>query len=275
MELRGARYIHILVPCPLGWGSVRATTRSGSPAWRAETGLFPVFEAEHGEVTRVSKIRRRLPVEEYLRPQQRFAHLFGPRRHAETHRAASRPMPTSNIRALRAARRRGHLMTMQKPFAITLDPGSSLANKTGAWRTERPVYVDRLPPCNHAAARPAKTSRAGCSTPRAATTKPRGATLTRDNPFPAIMGRVCYHRCESVVQPRPASTRRSASTRSSAFSATRRSSAAGRFDAARERSGKRVLVVGAGPSGHVGRLPPAPARPRGDDRSKPGRSPAG
>ena len=39
-------------------------------------------------------------------------------------------------------------MTMQKPFAITLDPGSALANKTGSWRTERPVYVDRLPPCN-------------------------------------------------------------------------------------------------------------------------------
>ena len=36
---------------------------------------------------------------------------------------------------------------MQKPFAITLDPGSSLANKTGSWRTERPVYIDRLPPC--------------------------------------------------------------------------------------------------------------------------------
>ena len=37
-----------------------------------------------------------------------------------------------------------------KPFAITLDPGSSLANHTGTWRTERPVYVDRLPPCNNA-----------------------------------------------------------------------------------------------------------------------------
>ena len=37
---------------------------------------------------------------------------------------------------------------MRKPFAITLDPGSSLANHTGTWRTERPVYVDRLPPCN-------------------------------------------------------------------------------------------------------------------------------
>ncbi len=39
---------------------------------------------------------------------------------------------------------------MDKPFAITLDPGSSLANKTGTWRTEQPVYVDLMPPCNHA-----------------------------------------------------------------------------------------------------------------------------
>ena len=39
---------------------------------------------------------------------------------------------------------------MRKPFAITLDPGSSLANRTGSWRTLRPVYADHLPPCNHA-----------------------------------------------------------------------------------------------------------------------------
>src|SRR6266571_1848644 len=39
---------------------------------------------------------------------------------------------------------------VDKPFAITLDVGSSLANKTGSWRTSRPVYLDRLPPCNHA-----------------------------------------------------------------------------------------------------------------------------
>ena len=36
-----------------------------------------MFEAERGEVTRVTRIRRRVPVEEYLRPQKRFAHLFG------------------------------------------------------------------------------------------------------------------------------------------------------------------------------------------------------
>ena len=60
MELRGARYLHVLVPCPLGWGSAsRDTIRLARLA--KESGLFPVFEAEHGEVTGVSKIRRRVP----------------------------------------------------------------------------------------------------------------------------------------------------------------------------------------------------------------------
>ena len=76
MSIRGARYIHILVPCPLGWGSAsNDTIRLARLA--QETGLFPVFEAEYGEITSSSPIRRRMPVEEYLRPQKRFAHLFG------------------------------------------------------------------------------------------------------------------------------------------------------------------------------------------------------
>ena len=76
MEIRGARYIHVLVPCPLGWGAAsHDTIRLARLA--KETGLFPVFEAEHGELTSVSKIRKRLPVEDYLKPQKRFAHLFG------------------------------------------------------------------------------------------------------------------------------------------------------------------------------------------------------
>jgi pyruvate ferredoxin oxidoreductase beta subunit len=77
MSLHGARYLHVLVPCPLGWGSApRETVRLARLA--KETGLFPVFEAEYGEVTGVSTIRRRVPVEEYLRAQGRFAHLFDP-----------------------------------------------------------------------------------------------------------------------------------------------------------------------------------------------------
>jgi pyruvate ferredoxin oxidoreductase beta subunit len=76
MELRGARYLHVFVPCPLGWGSEASDTINIARLAK-ETGIFPVFEAERGEVTSVSKIRRHVPVEEYLRTQRRFAHLFG------------------------------------------------------------------------------------------------------------------------------------------------------------------------------------------------------
>jgi len=76
MTHRGARYLHIFVPCPLGWGSAsHDTIRLARLA--QETGLFPVFEAEYGEVVGVSKIRKQQPVETYLKPQRRFAHLFG------------------------------------------------------------------------------------------------------------------------------------------------------------------------------------------------------
>jgi pyruvate ferredoxin oxidoreductase beta subunit len=76
MSVRGARYIHIFVPCPLGWGAASDDTiRLARLAH--ESGFFPVFEAQHGEVTGVSKIRRRVPIEDYLKPQRRFAHLFG------------------------------------------------------------------------------------------------------------------------------------------------------------------------------------------------------
>ncbi|MGD9832535.1 MAG: thiamine pyrophosphate-dependent enzyme [Piscinibacter sp.] len=79
MGLHGARYLHVLVPCPLGWGAAsHDTVRLARLA--QQSGLFPVFEAEHGEVTAVAKIRRRVPVEEYLMPQKRFAHLFAPQR---------------------------------------------------------------------------------------------------------------------------------------------------------------------------------------------------
>ena len=79
MTLRGARYLHVLVPCPLGWGSAsHDTIRLARLA--QQSGSFPVFGAEHGEVTAVSKIRRRVPVEDYLKPQKRFAHLFAPQR---------------------------------------------------------------------------------------------------------------------------------------------------------------------------------------------------
>jgi pyruvate ferredoxin oxidoreductase beta subunit len=75
MALHGPRYIHVLVPCPLGWGSATAETIRIARLAK-ECGLFPVFEAQDGRVIAVSRIRRQVPVEAYLRPQKRFAHLF-------------------------------------------------------------------------------------------------------------------------------------------------------------------------------------------------------
>jgi len=83
MSFHGARYIHILVPCPLGWGSASNETIKLARLAK-ETGLFPVFEAENGEVTSALKIRKQLPVEEFLQPQKRFAHLFGAKPRVET-----------------------------------------------------------------------------------------------------------------------------------------------------------------------------------------------
>lgn len=75
MTMRGARYIQIFVPCPLGWGSKPADTIKVARL-AVESGLYPLFEAEYGEVTEVSKIRHRVAVEEYLRLQRRFAHVL-------------------------------------------------------------------------------------------------------------------------------------------------------------------------------------------------------
>ena len=77
MDFRGARYLHILVPCPLGWGSSPADTIKVARL-ATESGLFPVFEAESGQVTAASPIRRQVPVTDYLRLQARYAHLFHP-----------------------------------------------------------------------------------------------------------------------------------------------------------------------------------------------------
>jgi pyruvate ferredoxin oxidoreductase beta subunit len=79
MAVRGARYLHVLVTCPLGWGSA-ACDSVGIARLATQTGLFPVWEGRDGDVTAVAKIRRPEPVEAYLRPQKRFRHLFEPER---------------------------------------------------------------------------------------------------------------------------------------------------------------------------------------------------
>ena len=75
MSLHGARTIHVHAPCPLGSGAAsRDTIRLARLA--VECGIFPLFEAEYGAITGSRKIRHRIPVGEYLKPQKRYAQLF-------------------------------------------------------------------------------------------------------------------------------------------------------------------------------------------------------
>lgn len=138
---------------------------------------------------------------------------------------------------------------MDKPFAITLDVGSSRANKTGSWRTERPAYVNRTPPCNIGC--PAGEdiqawlydAEGGGPAYEAAWRQIMAA-----NPFPAVMGRVCYHPCETACN-------RGQLDESVGINSVERflgdEAIRQGWKVAVEAppTGKSVLVVGAGPSG--------------------------
>jgi len=136
---------------------------------------------------------------------------------------------------------------MEKPFAITLDVGSSLANRTGSWRTARPVYLDRLPPCNNAC--PAGENIQGwLFHAESGAYEQAWRSLTLDNPLPAVMGRVCYHPCEGACNRGQidAAVGINSVERFLGDEAIKRG---WKFDPPAQETGKRVLVVGAGPSG--------------------------
>jgi len=146
---------------------------------------------------------------------------------------------------------------VKKPFAITLDPGSSLANHTGSWRTNRPEYVDRLPPCNNAC--PAGEDIQGwLFHAESGDYESAWRALVANNPMPAVMGRVCYHPCEGSCNRAQLDSAVGINSveRFLGDEAIKRGWA---FDDPAPFSGKRVLVVGAGPSGlsaayHLARL---------------------
>ena len=146
---------------------------------------------------------------------------------------------------------------MDKPFAITLDPGSSLANHTGSWREERPEYVHRLPPCNHGC--PAgENIQQWLYHAESGDYEAAWRELVKDNPLPAVMGRVCYHPCETACNRAQLDETVGIHARG-ALPRRRGDRARLAADARREPSGRRVLVVGAGPSGlsaayHLARL---------------------
>jgi 2-oxoacid:acceptor oxidoreductase delta subunit (pyruvate/2-ketoisovalerate family) len=146
---------------------------------------------------------------------------------------------------------------MNKPFAITLDVGSSLANHTGSWRTSRPVYVDRLPPCNNAC--PSGENIQGwLYHAESGDYEAAWRVLVLDNPLPAVMGRVCYHPCETSCNRGQSDTAVAINSveRFLGDEAIRRG---WKFDTPAQATGKKVLIVGAGPAGlsaayHLARL---------------------
>ncbi len=145
---------------------------------------------------------------------------------------------------------------MEKPFAISLDPNSSKANHTGTWRTMRPSYIDRMPPCN-AACPAGENIQAWLFAAEEGRYEDAWRLLMDDNPFPAIHGRVCYHPCET-------SCNRGDLDEAVSIHAIERFLG---DQAVKEGwkiepdppTGKKVLIVGAGPSGlsaayHLSRL---------------------
>lgn len=132
----------------------------------------------------------------------------------------------------------------------------TLRHAVGPQRSSRPVYVHLLPPCNDAC--PAgENIQAWLAHAQAGRWRSAWEVLIADNPFPAIHGRVCYHPCEGVCN-------RGELDSAVSIHAVERflgdlAMAEGWTVAAPAASGKRVLVVGAGPSGlsaawHLARL---------------------
>ena len=136
---------------------------------------------------------------------------------------------------------------MDKPFAITLDVGSSLANHTGSWRTERPLYVDRLPPCNNAC--PSGENIQGwLFHAEAGNYEAAWRVLVQDNPMPAVMGRVCYHPCETSCN-RGQFDSAVGINSVEHFLGDEAIRRGWKFEQPKTSFGKKVLIVGAGPSG--------------------------
>ncbi|MCK9379875.1 MAG: NAD(P)-binding protein [Sulfuritalea sp.] len=136
---------------------------------------------------------------------------------------------------------------MDKPFAITLKPGSSLANHTGSWRTTRPEYVDRLPPCN--AACPAGENIQGwLFHAESGDYEKAWHALVENNPLPAIMGRVCYHPCEGGCNRQHMDSAVGINS-VERFLGDEANKHGWKFAPAAAASGRRVLVIGSGPAG--------------------------
>ncbi len=139
------------------------------------------------------------------------------------------------------------MSTETQPFAITLNVGSSLKNETGSWRTERPIYVDLLPPCNKAC--PAgENIQQWLYLAEDGNYEAAWRQIMVDNPMPATMGRVCYHPCQ-VACNRGQVDEAVGINAIERFLGDKAIEEGWKVQVTAPPTGKRVLVVGAGPSG--------------------------
>ena len=124
---------------------------------------------------------------------------------------------------------------------------AAAAGRVGPVRTRMPIYVDLLPPCNHAC--PAgENIQEWLRLVKANRDEDAWRELTRNNPFPAIHGRVCYHPCETAcnrVELDGAVSVHSVERYLGDLAIER----GWRFHRSQTATGRRLLVVGAGPSG--------------------------
>nr|VFK38201.1 MAG: NADPH-dependent glutamate synthase beta chain [Candidatus Kentron sp. SD]VFK43030.1 MAG: NADPH-dependent glutamate synthase beta chain [Candidatus Kentron sp. SD]VFK78607.1 MAG: NADPH-dependent glutamate synthase beta chain [Candidatus Kentron sp. SD] len=136
---------------------------------------------------------------------------------------------------------------LNKRHDITRPPDLSHEQFSGPQRAHHPVYVDLLPPCNHAC--PAgENIQAWLALVQQGQFKEAWELIMLDNPLPAVHGRVCYHPCESACNRArlDATVNVHAIERFLGDQAIRNS---WRVELPSRTSGKRILVVGAGPSG--------------------------
>jgi len=75
LDIKGSAYIQINAPCITGWSYADGTTIEQSRLV-VETCLWPLYEYVNGQLTEVKKVRRKKPVEEYLKLQGRYKHIF-------------------------------------------------------------------------------------------------------------------------------------------------------------------------------------------------------
>lgn len=136
---------------------------------------------------------------------------------------------------------------MKKPFAITLDVGSSLANHTGSWRTYKPEYVSYKPPCNHACPAGENTQQ-WLFHAEAGNYEKAWQVIMEENPMPAIMGRVCYHPCETACN-RGQMDSAVGINSVERFLGDEAIKKSWKVEKPKIETGKKILVVGAGPSG--------------------------